>query len=367
MRNVRLGTVLVVLGSCAALAACGGAASVGAGADPAVQAGKIGVILPDTASSSRWETADRPFLASAFRAAGVDYDIQNAQGDTAKFEAIADAMLDQGVNVLMMANLDSGTGAAVIRKAAAAGVPVIDYDRLTLGGGAKYYVSFDNVAVGAAIGQGLVRGLQAAGKKAGTVLELNGSPTDNNATLFRLGYDKVVRQAGYTVTDSQSVPEWDNAKAVTVFEQMFTKAGGQVDGVAAANDGLGGAAITVLKANGLLGKVPVTGQDATDDGLQRVLLGTQFVTVYKAIKSEADSASKLAIALTRGDTGGADALAAATLRDPDTGVYIKSVLLTPKPIYRQNVKDVVADGFTTAAKLCTTPQLKAACTANGVR
>jgi D-xylose transport system substrate-binding protein len=324
------------------------------------------VILPDSASSARWETADRPFLEAAFKAAGVGYDIQNAGGDKAKFQTIADGMIGEGVKVLMIVNLDSPTGAAVIKKATAANIPVIDYDRLTLGGGAKYYVSFDNVAVGTAIGDGLVKGLQALGKKTGNVLELNGSPTDNNATLFKQGYDKSVKAAGYTVTDSQAVPDWDNTKAVTVFQQMFTKAGGKVDGVAAANDGLGGAAISVLKQNGLAGKVPVTGQDATDEGLQRLLLGTQYVTVYKAVKKEADAASALAIALIKGDTAAADALATGKTTDSQLNTQVPSVLLQPQGIYKATVKDVIADGFTTVAKVCATAELKTACAANGI-
>jgi D-xylose transport system substrate-binding protein len=360
------------------LAACGGsdtttaATSAAAGAASAASSaaaggvGKVGVILPDTASSARWETADRKFLGDAFKAAGVQADIQNAGGDKAKFATLADGMIGAGVKVLMIVNLDSDTGAAVIKKATAAGIPVIDYDRLTLGGGAKYYVSFDNVAVGTAIGEGLVKGLQAGGKKTGNVLELNGSPTDNNATLFKEGYDKAIKAAGYTVTDSQAVPDWDNTKAVTVFEQMFTKAGGKVDGVAAANDGLGGAAISVLKKNGLAGKVPVTGQDATDEGLQRVLLGSQFMTVYKAVKKEADAAAQLAIALAKGDTAAADALATGKTADSTAKTEVPSVLLVPQGIYKDTVKDVIADGFTTKDKICTTAELKAACTANGV-
>ncbi len=324
------------------------------------------MILPDSASSARWETADRKFLTDAFKAAGVEADIQNAGGDKAKFATLADGMIGAGVKVLMIVNLDSDTGAAVSKKAAAAGIPVIDYDRLTLGGGAKYYVSFDNVAVGTAIGEGLVKGLQAAGKKTGNVLELNGSPTDNNATLFKEGYDKAIKAAGYTVTDSQAVPDWDNTKAVTVFEQMFTKAGGKVDGVAAANDGLGGAAISVLSKNGLAGKVPVTGQDATDEGLQRVLLGTQYMTVYKAVKKEAEAAAQLAIALAKGDTAAADALATGKTADSVSGKDVPSVLLVPQGIYKETVKDVIADGFTTMDKVCTTAELKAACTANGI-
>jgi D-xylose transport system substrate-binding protein len=379
MRKGFLGVVALSAASALSLAACGSSSSssstatsdaagatTAAATTAAASGGKVGVILPDSASSARWETADRKFLSDAFTAAGVEFDIQNAGGDKAKFATIADSMIGAGVKVLMIVNLDSDTGAAVIKKATAANIPVIDYDRLTLGGGAKYYVSFDNVAVGTAIGEGLVKGLQAAGKKTGNVLELNGSPTDNNATLFKDGYDKAVKAAGYTVTDSQAVPDWDNTKAVTVFEQMFTKAGGKVDGVAAANDGLGGAAISVLKKNGLSGKVPVTGQDATDEGLQRVLLGSQYVTVYKAVKLEAEAASKLAIALIKGDTAGADALATGKTMDSKTNSEVPSVLLTPKAIYKDTVKDVIADGFTTAAKVCATAELKTACAANGI-
>ena len=175
-----------------------------------------------------------------------------------------------------------------------------------------------NVAVGTAEGTGLVKCMQALGKKTGNVVDFNGSPTDNNATLFKQGYDKVIRGAGYTVVADQSVPDWDNTKAGTIFEQIFAAQKGKIDGVDAANDGLGGAVVAVLARNGLAGKVPVTGQDATDPGLQRVLLGTQCVTVYKAIKKEADAASALAIALAKGDTQQADALATGTVQDTQT-------------------------------------------------
>ena len=196
---------------------------------------------------------------------------------------------------------------------------------------------------------------------------LNGSPTDNNATLFKQGYEKVIKDAGYTIADDQSVPDWDNTKAGTIFEQIYTKTGGKFVGVASANDGLGGAVIAVLDKNGLAGKIPVTGQDATDEGLQRVLLGTQCMTVYKAIKKEADAAAALAIALIKGDTAAADALATGTTADSVTGKDVPSVLLVPVGITAETVKDVVADGFTTAAKLCTTAELKAACTKYGVQ
>jgi D-xylose transport system substrate-binding protein len=327
---------------------------------------KVGVILPDTASSARWENADRPLLGEAFKAAGVDSDIQNANGDKAKFATIADQMLNEGANVLLIVNLDSPSAAAVIAKAKQQGVPVIDYDRLTLGGGASYYVSFDNVAVGTAQGEGLVKCMKANGNDSGPVALLNGSPTDNNATLFKQGYEKAIKDAGYTIAADQSVPDWDNTKAGTIFEQMYTKANGKFVGVDSANDGLGGAVASVLKRNGQTKDIPTTGQDATDEGLQRVLLGSQCMTVYKAIKKEADAASKLAIALAKGDTAGADALATGQVEDTETKQQVKSVLLEPQAIFPENVKDVVADGFTTADKICTSEALKKACEANGV-
>ena len=328
--------------------------------------GKACVILPDAASSARWETADRPFLEEAFTAAGVEYDIQNANGDKAKFATIADGMLASGCSAMLIVNLDSPSAAAVIAKADAAGVPVIDYDRLTLGGGAKYYVSFDNVAVGTTIGEGLVKCLTDAGTTEGPVALLNGSPTDNNATLFKQGYQAAIEAAGYTVAADQAVPDWDNTKAGTIFEQMYTEANGDFVGVAAANDGLGGATIAVLDRNGQAGKIFVTGQDATDEGLQRVLLGTQCMTVYKAVKQEAEAAAALAVALIIRDTPAADALATGKTADSEAGTEVPSVLLVPQAIYPENVKDVIADGFTTVEKVCTTDELKAKCAEFGV-
>ena len=113
------------------------------------------MILPDTTTSPRWENNDRPSLDAAFKAAGVGSDIQNAGGDTAKFGTICDSMINEGVKVLMIVNLDPDSGAACLKKATAAGITSIDYDRLTPGGGASYYVSFDNVKVGELMGQGL--------------------------------------------------------------------------------------------------------------------------------------------------------------------------------------------------------------------
>jgi len=351
---------LLALGS---VTACGTTDTPGT--TPPAKAAKIGVILPDSASSARWESADRKYLEAAFKAAGVAYDIQNAQGNKNTFQTIADQMLLSGVTVLMIVNLDSGTGKAVLDKAKAQGVGTIDYDRLTLNGGADYYVSFDNVSVGDLQGKGLVKCLTDKGVKNPVIAELNGSPTDNNATLFKQGYDNILKPKydakEYTKGPDESVPDWDNTKAGTIFEQMMTTAGNKIDGVLAANDGLGNAAIAVLKRLKLNGKVPVTGQDATVAGLQNVLAGDQCMTVYKAIKQEADGAASLALVLAKNEkvTG------LTNVKDTESGKDVPSKLLVPVAIYKDNVKDVVADGFVTKDELCK-DAYAALCTAAGI-
>src|SRR5919107_376565 len=370
MRKGMFALAAVGLLATGSLAACGGDDSgsdgSGTGSNSGGSApGKVGVILPDTASSQRWATADNKFLKAAFDAAGVQADIQNAQGDKSQFQTIADGMISSGVKVLMIVNLDSGTGKAVLDKAKAAGIATIDYDRLTLNGGADYYVSFDNVKVGELQGQGLVDCLTAAKASKPVVAELNGSPTDNNATLFKQGYDSVLKpkydDGTFVKGPDQTVPDWNNAEGGTIFEQMLTQ-NKNIKGVLAANDGLGNAAIAVLKKNKLNGQVPVTGQDATVQGLQNVLVGDQCMTVYKAIKQEADAAAKLAISLAKGEK---PTTATGVTKDPESGKDVPSVLLTPKSITKATVKDVVADGFVTKEELCTGTFAKL-CTDNGI-
>lgn len=308
--------------------------------------GKIGVILPDTQSSVRWESADRPALEAAFKSANVDYSIKNAEGDADNMTKIADGMIADGVTVLAIVNLDSESGAAIQKKAASQGVKTIDYDRLTLGGSADYYVSFDNNKVGELQGQGLADCL---GGKQSNIIYLNGSPTDNNATLFAEGAHKVLD--GISTIKSvgeQAVPDWDNDQAVTIFEQLFTKAGGKVDGVLAANDGLGGSAISILEKNGLAGKVPVTGQDATVEGLQNILAGTQCMTVYKSAKLEAGALADAAIALSKGEK----AKTTGTVKDSEGNRDVPSILLDPQAITKDTVKSVIDDGGQKASDVC---------------
>lgn len=367
MRKGMFALAAVGLLAVGSVAACGddSGSDTGSTGGGTAATGKVGVILPDTASSQRWGTDDPKFLKAAFDAAGIQVDIQNAQGDKSQFQTIADGMISSGVKVLMIVNLDSGTGKAVLDKAKAAGIATIDYDRLTLNGGANYYVSFDNVKVGELQGQGLVDCLTANKAVKPVVAELNGSPTDNNATLFKQGYDSVLKpkydDGTFTKGPDQSVPDWDNAQAGTIFEQMLTE-NKNIKGVLAANDGLGNAAISVLKKNKLNGQVPVTGQDATVQGLQNILAGDQCMTVYKAIKQEADAAAALAIAIAKGEK---PTTATGTTKDPESGADIPSVLLTPKSITKETVKDVIADGFVTKDAVCTADFAKL-CTDAGI-
>jgi D-xylose transport system substrate-binding protein len=325
---------------------------------------RVGVIMPDTKSSQRWKTDDPKFLKAAFDAAGVPVEIQNAEGDRANFQKIGTDMINSGIKVLIMANLDSDSGKAVIDKAKEKKIPVIDYDRLTLNGGADYYVSFDNEKVGQLQAYGLINCLEAKNVKNPVIAELNGSSTDNNASLFKTGYDSQLQPkydtAEYTKGPDQSVPDWDNDEAGKIFEQMIQQQP-KIDGVLAANDGIGNAVIEVLRKKGLAGKVPVTGQDATLQGLQNLLTGEQCVTIYKRIKPEADAAAGLAIKLFKGEKPAVTG----QIKDPESGAYVPFVSLEPLQIDVTRVKDVVTDGFVTKKELCS-GKYAALCTQYGV-
>jgi D-xylose transport system substrate-binding protein len=310
------------------------------------------VLLPDSASSARWEADDRRFLAEAFEGAGVSYSIVNAEGVSATQLAQAEQAITNGAKVLLMVNLDSGSGAAIIELAHAAGVKVIDYDRLTIEGpGADFYISFDNEAVGRLQGQGLVAAVDAAiaaGTLTGTpqIGVLNGSPTDNNATLFRNGYMSVIQplfdSGAWVLAAEQSVPDWDNQQALILFEQMQTDHP-EINAAVAANDGLAQAVISA-RQNAGLGFIPVTGQDATVGGVQNVLAGRQSMTVYKAIRAEARAAAALAISIVTNNAPAIELLATGAVNNGTNDV--PSILLVPVSVTSTNVAEtVIADGF----------------------
>jgi len=343
------------------LAACGGGATTQAPQATAVVApateGSIWVLLPDSASSARWETDDRRFFEAAFDAAGVEYNIVNAEGDAATQQTQAEQAITAGAKVLLLVNLDSGSGAAIIALAREADVKVVDYDRLTIEGpGADVYVSFDNVQVGKTMGDVLEPLIEA---QTGTpqVVLLNGGPTDNNATLFRNGYFGIAEphftNGSWAMVADQAVPEWDNQQALTIFEQILTAADNNVTAVFAANDGLAGAVISAFKSAGIdpgEAGIPISGQDATVGGIQNILAGDQAMSVYKPIKAEAEAAAAAAIALLNGDA--VTSLTKGLTLNNGTN-DIPFIALTPIGVTKDNVADtVIADGFRTWAEVC---------------
>jgi len=371
MRRTRFAYLAAGVGVALVMTACGANQAAEGGDDKETNAPaggiKVGVILPETATSARWEGFDKPMLEKAMRAEGLDPNIQNAQGDVQKFSTLADQMINEGVKVLVIASINSEVGSTVASLAEKQGIPTIDYDRLNLGGSSEYYVSFDNVKVGQLQGEGMAKALEE--KPGAQVIEIEGAPTDNNATLFYEGQQKVLKplyeDGTLKLVQSRPIDNWDNQAGGVAFEQILTGNGGQVDGVVAANDGLAGAVITVLEKNGLAGRVPVTGQDATADGLKAILSGDQYMTVFKPIKEEAEATAKLAAALAANDDEKADGIAKAKTEDPTGQREVKSVLLEPKMVTKENVKDVVDAGYVPASDICG-GDLKAVCDELGI-
>ncbi|GMR02072.1 MAG: substrate-binding domain-containing protein [Acidimicrobiia bacterium] len=320
--------------------------------DGGSEEGSIWVLLPDSASSARWETDDRKFFTESFTAAGVEFNIVNAEGDPSTQQTQAENAIAAGAKVILLVNLDSGSGAAIIAAARDADVKVIDYDRLTIEGpGADVYVSFDNVRVGQTMAEVLAPLIDGLGGTPNVVM-LNGGPTDNNATLFRDGYAATVEPkvaAGeWNLVDDQAVPGWDNQEALTIFEQIYTAAGGQVDAVFAANDGLGGAVVSAIQSAGA-DPILVSGQDATVGGIQNILAGLQSMTVYKPIKAEAQAAADAAIALLKGE----DPSSLSSLKLNNGTNDVPFIALAPIGVTADNVADtVIADGFRTWDEIC---------------
>ena len=372
--------VVMILALAFALAAvaagCGGddeessgdgdtAAATGGGGE-----GSIWVLLPDSASSPRWESDDRRYFTEAFDAAGVDYNIVNAEGDAAQQQAQAEQAIADGASVILLVSLDTGSGATIIDTAKDAGVEVVEYDRFNTGGsGGAAYVSFDNVQVGATMAEELEPAIDDLGLDKPKIVELNGGEEDNNSFLFKSGYDATVQErvdAGdWELVADQHVPGWDNQEAQTIMEQILTDQNNKVDAVFAANDGLANSAINAMEAAGIEG-APVSGQDATVAGIQNILLGKQTMTVYKPIQAEAEVAAAVALALQAGeDPAGIDAEADFQLigikaedgqptESPEGEGVVPYFALAPIGVTADNIEDtVIADGFRTVEEVCT--------------
>jgi D-xylose transport system substrate-binding protein len=334
--------------------------------------GKIGVLLPDTTTSTRYVQYDAPYLKQAFETAGLKSDqftIQNAQGSASTMQTQADAMISGGASVLLVDPLDPGSGAAIESKAEAAGAKVIDYDRLVTGGPAdRYYVSFDNVKVGQLIGQGEVDCITAWNVSKPNILIMNGDPSDNNAKLFAQGYHSVLDPKfddGSYVKVGEPAGTWTPSVAATTFQQQQT-AHKNINAVVTPNDDNANAVISVLKSSKIPAKTfPTTGQDASLPGLQNILTGYQCGTVYKPIYLEAQAAAALALYLRAGVTPPTTLVNAKTT-DSKIGKDIASVYTTPIWVTSENMNDtVVKDGAVTKDKLCA-GAVASACTAAGI-
>lgn len=332
--------------------------------------GKIAVLLPDTQSSARYVEQDTPAFERAFAQMGLtedDYIILNAQNSPQTQQTQAEQAISNGASVLLLDNLDSGSGAAIQANAAAAGVPTIDYDRLTLNGTAEYYVSFDNEYVGTALAEGVVKCIDDWSVTDPHLYVLAGSPTDNNATLSQKGIDGVINplvDAGdIDLVSAVRVPNWDNQVGQTMFEQALT-ANPEINAVLTGNDGLAQSAISVLKNEGVKPfSVPTTGQDATLQGMQNILSGYQCMSVYKQVYIEAAAAAALAVIVRAGVEPPAGLI---------NGEYdaeskkVPSLLLRPISVDASNMQEtVIADGVIDPAELCT-GDFVALCKENGI-
>ena len=306
-------------------------------------------LLPDTKSSTRYTLFDAPYLKAAFRKAGVSAQVLNAHADPQKQRSQAEQCLTQGAKVILLDQLDPASGAAITNLAVGRGAKVIDYDRLVVGSKASYYVSFDNVKVGKLQGQGLVRAIRAKGKYGShpVVSELNGDIKDNNAKLFKSGYDSILNPLYKKGTFKKAKSgdqwtDWDPIKGRRIFDQILVRNGNKVDASIAANDGLAGAVISSLKAHGLK-PIPLTGQDATPTGVQFILAGWQSGTVYKSVRKEANAAAAAAIAIVKGKkVPGVNGKVSGT----------KSILLTPIWITKANYKLLFREGFLKRKSVC---------------
>ena len=346
--------------------------------------GLVGVILPDTTSSTRYVAFDQPYLKKAFEGAGYSssqYKIDNAQGDDAKELALAQADITQGAKVLIFDPIDSAVGAQIQAQASQKGVKTISYDRATFEGNNIYYVSFDNEKVGELIGQGFLDCVTKWSVSNPQVFTLNGGEdTDPNAVSFAQGYNKIIwgktdtplpagtkNDKGMTLVGDQVTPGWVNAQGQTIFQQQYT-AHPNINATVEANDGLGNAVITVLKSKGIgPKKVPTTGQDATLDGMKNVLQGFQCGSVYKAVYLEAQDAVAIATILRAGQTP-PSSLVNGTTSPPSgkPGNQQPASLLKPVWVDTSNMKDtVIKDQFVDKSTLCSQAGADA-CSAAGI-
>jgi D-xylose transport system substrate-binding protein len=346
---------------------------------------QVGVVLPDTTSSTRWVDFDAPYFKQAFLAAGFtssEFRIDNAQGSDATQLSDATADINLGAKVLIVCPLDGPTGVAIAKLAEQKGVTLIAYDRAIFEGTKTYYVSFNGEAVGELIGTGFNACLTAWNIKNPQVYVLNGGEdTDPNAIAFATGYNKVVfNQAaksvaagakgtadGATLVAENFAPGWDNTKGGTIFQQAFT-ANPKINATIEANDGLANAVITDLKGAGVKpNTIPTTGQDATAQGMAWILEGYQCGSVYKPVYKEVQDAVSVATILLAGQTVPPALLNGTATDSADTSITEPASLLSATWVTKSNIEStVVKDNFDTASAICAIAGASV-CSANGIK
>ncbi len=346
------------------LAACGGTTTTSGTPATSVTNGKnckkVGVLLPETATSARWDGKDRPLLQADIPQVlpGATVDYNNAQGSADTQQTQAQAALTKGDCILVVAPSDSIKAAAIVSAAKAQGVPVIAYDRLIYSNDLNYYVSFDGVAVGELQGTYVAdhyKSYVSSNGNNNTVM-IDGSQTDNNALLFAKGahnkLDPLYGSGALKKVYEKFTPNWDNATAQTEMQAALTANGNKVAVAYVANDGMANNVIAALKAVRLNGKVLVTGQDATVAGIQNILKGDQAMTVYKAITKEAMATAQLVAAISNG-TSTSSIINGKTTVPQSGGADIPSVLETPVAVDKTNIQStVIADNFVTKSDIC---------------
>ena len=309
-------------------------------------------LMPDTKTSVRWEQFDKPYLLKAFKAAGIKARVVNAQGDPQKQKTQADQCISDGAKVLIIAPIDSGSAAAIEKAARKKGVKSIDYDRQVEGGVAVLYASFNGHTVGVLQGKGVVAGLKAKGKYNGNsvVASLWGGQEDANSYLFKGGVDQVLNPLYKNGTlkkgPQQFVPAWDNQKAGTIFEQMLVQTANKIDAVAAANDGLANAVVVALKSH-KLNPIPLSGQDATTQGVQNIISGWQTMTVFKDVRKLATKTAQAAVAIIKGKPLPTNAKVTTKGRPKEA-----AFLIPPQSITKANYKLLFTSGFLKRSEVC---------------
>lgn len=363
---VTAATLLLAVGS---LSACSNGAETKSTSTGNASAAKIGLLLPDSVTP-RYASADRPDFTKKINelCPGCSVLYANADADAAKQQQQAESMLTQGVKVLVVDAQDGEAAASIVAEAKAQNVPVISYDRLIDSPDLSYYVSFDNYKVGVLQATALIGKLESDGvaKGDGGILMVNGAPTDNNAAQFKAGANSVIDKSGYKVLASYNTPNWDPTLAQNWVASQITQFGNKIKAVYAANDTTGGGALASLKAANVSPVPPITGQDATLTGIQNILDGNQYMTVYKAILPEANQAAELAIDLVNGKKTAAPTTAQ-TPGVSSAKTNIPSFLLQPVAVTASNVESVIVKGnFYTPAQICTSAYA-AACAKYGVK